>query len=100
MASGLAFALLVAAVATAPAAAAGAVILPPLERMLTQATNCSGWPEPRQWIEAQQWWTNAGDDIDSQSQHFHLGGCMPYNQTLTGASRARAGWWERLCCLS
>lgn len=66
------------------AVAADVALLPPLERMLTQATNCSGWPEPRQFIEAQQWWTNAGDDIDSQSQHFHLGGCMPYNQTLTG----------------
>ncbi|EFJ49819.1 hypothetical protein VOLCADRAFT_104270 [Volvox carteri f. nagariensis] len=64
--------------------AALAQSLPPPERMLTQPRNCSGWPEPRFWIEAQQWWTDAGLNVSSDSRHFHLGACMPYNQTLSG----------------
>ncbi|KXZ49511.1 hypothetical protein GPECTOR_21g737 [Gonium pectorale] len=36
------------------------------------------------WIEAQLWWTDAGHDIHTESRHFHLGACMPYNQTLKG----------------
>lgn len=60
--------------------------LPPPERMLSQQWNCTGWPEPRVWIEAQQWWTDAGEeaDIEHTSRHFHIGACMPYGQTVSG----------------
>ncbi|KAG2446610.1 hypothetical protein HYH02_008595 [Chlamydomonas schloesseri] len=54
--------------------------------MLTQPQNCTGWPEPRFWIESQLWWTDAGHNIsiEAESRHFHIGGCIPYNQTLSG----------------
>ncbi|PNH08892.1 hypothetical protein TSOC_004533 [Tetrabaena socialis] len=51
---------------------------------MTQPQNCTGWPEPRIWVEAQQWWTDAGADVQSESRHFHLSACTPYNQTLSG----------------
>lgn len=35
--------------------------LPPLERLLSpQKLNCSGWNEPRLFVEAQQWFAKVG----------------------------------------
>jgi hypothetical protein len=36
--------------------------------------DCSGWPEPRVYVEAQQWFTPPGVDIDTQddSKHTHI----------------------------
>jgi hypothetical protein len=56
-------------------AAIAQTTLPDPARMLTQPTNCTGWPEPRMWIEAQSWWTDPGFNVSSDARHFHIGGC-------------------------
>lgn len=59
--------------------------LPSAQRMLgADYADCSGWPERRVYVEAQQWFTGPGADIASQSTHTHIGACMPYKQTISG----------------
>ncbi|KAG5187666.1 hypothetical protein JKP88DRAFT_178757 [Tribonema minus] len=60
----------------------GASALPPLDRMLTDAVNCTGWPQSRVYLEAQKWITTTADVL--QSGHVHIGSCVPYNKTLSG----------------
>jgi hypothetical protein len=46
--------------------------------------DCSGYPEPRTFLEVQDWWmqTPGGDGTDFG--HVHVGTCFPYGQTLAG----------------
>lgn len=46
-------------------------------------TSCQGYPETRQFIDAQAWWTptpgkTGGDDFG----HGHLGGCIPERESI------------------
>ncbi len=54
--------------------------------MMTPATqtDCSGWPEPRAYVEGQQWFTPMGQDVSSASRHVHVAACMPYKQSVSG----------------
>ena len=62
-------------------------VMPDPNRPLTDPFNCTGWPEPRQYIEGQVWFTPGTGNPDSQSRHLHTGACMPFNQTLRGLVR-------------
>ncbi len=42
---------------------------------------CEGYPEPRQYVDAQAWWQQPGD---AEARHLHLGACIPERETLTG----------------
>ena len=44
---------------------------------------CSGYPQPRVFLEGQAWWTEGGQP----DQHLHLGECFPLNQTVGGVLR-------------
>jgi len=58
---------------------------PDPQRMLTSPLDCSGWPEPRVYVEAQQWFTGPSKDIVTQSKHTHIGACVPsINSSISG----------------
>lgn len=58
---------------------------PDPNRMLTDPYDCSGWPEPRLYMESQWWFTKAGFNVDTSAGHVHSGCCLPYGQTWSGA---------------
>lgn len=58
--------------------------LPDINRPLTNKFNCTGWPEPRIYVEGQVWVTEEGGDPSVDAAHLHVGACMPWNQTLSG----------------
>jgi hypothetical protein len=69
----------VAAVLTASAPSAAAAAPDPL--------TCAGYAEPRQFVEAQSWWTptpGAPTRPNTDFGHGHLGGCIPERETVTG----------------
>jgi hypothetical protein len=46
---------------------------------------CSGYPEPRAFVESQSWWDEADLLVaGGQQQHVHAGACMPLNQVVDG----------------
>jgi hypothetical protein len=45
---------------------------------------CTGYPEPRIFVESQSWWMQTPGANGTQFGHMHVGACMPYHQTLTG----------------
>ena len=49
---------------------------------------CTGYPEPRIFIETQDWWVStSGGDPDGDSGHVHVGTCFPYLQQIRGVVR-------------
>lgn len=61
------------------AAAAAEVDQPPAPGMNRET--CAGYPEPRAPIEAQNWWSDRGEDHEFGSHHVHLFACWPVNGT-------------------
>ena len=46
--------------------------------------NCTGYAQPRVYLETQDWWTVPGNAIEGMSQHVHLATCFPLDRTLSG----------------
>lgn len=46
--------------------------------------DCSGWLEPRVYLEAQTWYTRPSDDVTAQSAQLLVGACMPHKQMVAG----------------
>lgn len=42
--------------------------------------SCAGYPEPRAWLEAHDWWTQTGEA--SPGRHIHVETCFPLHQTI------------------
>ena len=49
-------------------------------RAAPDPVTCSGYAQPRVFLEGQAWWTEGGQP----DQHLHLGACFPLNQTVRG----------------
>ena len=48
---------------------------------------CTGYPEPRIFIETQDWWVSTLGDQNGASGHVHVGTCFPYLQQIRGVVR-------------
>ena len=46
--------------------------------------NCSGYPEPRVFVETQDWWLRTPGANGTDFGHVHLGTCFPHGQTVSG----------------
>jgi len=77
------------------------MILQLLLALLTQSPDslaCTGYPEPRVWLESQAWWDSTGLALPEKvGQHIHVGTCWPTTvdgreATLDGPQR----FWVRL----
>ncbi len=44
---------------------------------------CTGYPEPRVFVESQSWWTQTPGTLGSDFGHGHLGGCIPERETIS-----------------
>jgi hypothetical protein len=62
----------------------GGTTTPPPPPSTAPSTDCSSYPQSRQFVDAQAWWTQTpgkgGDDFG----HLHVGACIPERETLTG----------------
>lgn len=63
---------------------AGAMLLPDATAADPDPFSCTGYPEPRVFLESQAWWTDSETLTDGDTEHAHSGTCFPLNQTLTG----------------
>ncbi len=45
---------------------------------------CSGYPEPRVFLESQAWWADDEVSADGGTKHVHSGVCMPLNGVVSG----------------
>jgi hypothetical protein len=45
---------------------------------------CTGYPEPRIFLESQAWWITTPGQSGTDHGHVHVGTCFPYMQTLSG----------------
>jgi hypothetical protein len=45
---------------------------------------CTGYPEPRIFVEAQSWWRQTPGAAGTDFGHMHIGACLPYRQTIRG----------------
>ncbi len=46
--------------------------------------NCTGYPEPRTFMESQSWWEQTAGKSGTEYGHVDVGTCFPFGQTLTG----------------
>src|SRR5574338_1040135 len=46
--------------------------------------DCSGYPEPRVFLEVQDWWLQTPGASGTSFGHVHVGTCFPYGATLSG----------------
>jgi hypothetical protein len=46
--------------------------------------NCTGYPEPRTFLESQSWWEQTEGLSGTEYGHVDIGTCFPWAQTLTG----------------
>jgi len=46
--------------------------------------NCTGYPEPRTFMESQSWWEQTAGKNGTEYGHVDIGTCFPFAQTLTG----------------
>ena len=46
--------------------------------------NCTGYPEPRIFLESQAWWRTTPGKSGTDHGHIHVGTCFPYAQKLSG----------------
>lgn len=51
-----------------------------------EGLECIGYPEPRIFIETQDWWVSASGS-QGDSGHVHVGTCFPYLQQIRGVVR-------------
>ncbi|MBM2849416.1 MAG: hypothetical protein HW418_2358, partial [Anaerolineales bacterium] len=47
-------------------------------------SKCTGYPEPRVFVEAQAWWITTPGKTGTNHGHVHVGTCFPYAQKLSG----------------
>lgn len=59
----------------------GTVVLPHKSLIASSPFNCSGWPEERTYVEAQQWYT--ADKKGAVVQQLKLGTCLPVTSNLS-----------------
>jgi len=45
---------------------------------------CSGYPEPRIWLESQSWWLQTPGASGTDFGHAHVGTCFPYGVPVSG----------------
>ena len=45
---------------------------------------CPGYPQPRAYLVANDWWMTTQDKAGNDEGHVHVEGCMPVNQRLSG----------------
>jgi hypothetical protein len=43
------------------------------------------YPEPRQFVDAQSWWTTTPGQSGTDHGHIHVGACIPERETITGS---------------
>ncbi len=71
-----------------------AIVVPPTATLTPTSTSqpplpspdpltCAGYPEHRQFIETQSWWTPEPGQTGTNEGHVHLGACLPERETLT-----------------
>jgi len=66
---------------------AGAFLLipGPAARAMPMPVDCTGYAQPRVFLETQAWWEPSPGAVGKNNfGHLHLGTCFPYKQTLTG----------------
>ena len=67
---------------------AGALTLGQASSAAPDPVNCTGYPEPRVYLENQSWWTPqvgpASDPRTGSVGHIHIGTCFPLYQKLSG----------------
>lgn len=49
-------------------------------------TDCSSYPQKRQFVEAQGWWTQTPGKDGTDFGHVHVGACIPERETISGIS--------------
>lgn len=59
-----------------------AIALP--SQALPDPLHCTGYPEPRTFLEAQSWWEQTAGKSGTEYGHVDVGTCFPVGQTLTG----------------
>jgi hypothetical protein len=59
--------------------AVAAVSVPP-----GPTTDCSGYVERRQFVDAQGWWTQTPGGTGQDFGHVHIGACIPERETVNG----------------
>jgi hypothetical protein len=67
-----------------PTRAAGLTATPTQSGPGPDRVNCTGYPEPRLFLDAQAWWMATPGYNGSDFGHVHIGTCFPYRQSLTG----------------
>jgi len=61
------------------------LVVPNTAQAMVMPVDCSGYAQPRVFLETQAWWTpTPGTTGKNDFGHLHLGTCFPYKQTLTG----------------
>ena len=45
---------------------------------------CTGYPEPRSFVESQSWWEQTAGQSGTEYGHVDIATCFPFGQTLTG----------------
>ncbi|MGQ0609195.1 MAG: CBM96 family carbohydrate-binding protein [Chloroflexota bacterium] len=56
----------------------------PVPRDPPNIDTCEGYPEPRVFLEVQDWWTPIPGLEPIQQGHLHMGTCFPLGQTVSG----------------
>lgn len=66
---------------------------PDISQVLNSPSNCSGWPEPRVYLEGQAWFTRylkyengtamGPEAIDAFSSQLRVGACLPHRQYIS-----------------
>lgn len=46
--------------------------------------NCTGYPQPRVFLESQAWWLTTPGRNGTDNGHIHIGTCFPYAQNILG----------------
>src|SRR5215211_2578360 len=44
---------------------------------------CEGYPQKRQFVEAQSWWTVKPGQTGTNHGHLHVGACIPERETIS-----------------
>ena len=67
-----------------PKPTAAVAVMPPMSGMGEHGSSlgCSGYPEPRVWLESQDWWSPI-PELGGLG-HLHMGMCFPTGQTVSG----------------
>ncbi|MDQ3222528.1 MAG: hypothetical protein M3Q75_03510 [Gemmatimonadota bacterium] len=61
-----------------------ALMLAPAAHAAADPVACTGYPETRQFVDAQSWWEQTGG---AEPRHLHVGACVPEREQLTGTVR-------------